>query len=263
MDDLITITLTHLEGPRAGEADAFSQPSIVVGRSPDNHLPFASEKGVSSRHAEIVQSGGRFEVVDHNSTNGTFVNEERVTRRVLVPGDKIRFGYMGPVLQVEWDAPGAAPAPAPAAPPPDQFGTVFIQADALKPAAAPTPVAPAPVAPAPVVVPVMAPRPAAAPVAPAPAMPSAAARIAAASGGAPVAARVMPAVAPAAARPAVPVESSMAAAASTAAPVAAPARAAGPPTASGGTGKYLLIVLGVLVFAVAIIGGTAWFVMGR
>ena len=29
MDDLITITLTHLEGPRAGEADAFSQPSIA------------------------------------------------------------------------------------------------------------------------------------------------------------------------------------------------------------------------------------------
>jgi hypothetical protein len=49
----------------------------------------------------------------------------------------------------------------------------------------------------------------------------------------------------------------MAAAAST----AAPAPRASPPRASGGAGKYLLIVFGVLLAAVAIIGGTAWFVM--
>jgi predicted component of type VI protein secretion system len=241
MDELLTITLTHLEGPRAGEADAFSQPSIVVGRSPDSHLPFASEKGVSGRHAEIVQNGGRFEVVDHNSTNGTFVNEERVTRRVLAPGDKVRFGYMGPVLQVEWDAPMAAPpAPAPA-PPVQEFGTMLMSADQLqgaKAAAAPPP------------------RPVAAPVAAAPVRPAAPVAVAAVAAAAPVAARA--AAAPVA-RPAAPVESSMSAAASTAAP--APAPRASPPRASGGAGKYLLIVFGVLLAAVAIVGGTAWFVM--
>jgi len=247
MDELLTITLTHLEGPRAGEADAFSQPSIIVGRSPDSHLPFASEKGVSGRHAEIVQEGGRFEVVDHNSTNGTFVNEERVTRRVLVPGDKIRFGYMGPVMQVEWDAPGAAPPAPAAAPPPDQFGTVFIQANQLQ---APAPAAPVAAAPRPV---------AAAPARPV-AAPVAVAAAAAAVAAAPIAAR---AVAAPVARPAAPVESSMAAAASAAAPPAAATKPAKAAKAGGGGANYLIVLVVVIVISLAIIGGTAMMVMNR
>ncbi len=46
----------------------------------------------SRRHAEIKKTDSGFEIVDLNSTNGTFVNEEKVDRRVLKTGDALRLG---------------------------------------------------------------------------------------------------------------------------------------------------------------------------
>lgn len=250
---LLTITLDHLEGPRAGESDAYSQPSILVGRAPGCHLVYGSEKGVSGRHAEITQAGGRFELVDHNSTNGTFVNDERITgRQQLNPGDTVRFGYMGPQIRIDF-APLAAAQPAPAMQPPaDGQSTMYFAADQLAKAAAasapppaaarPAPPPPAPAAPAP--------RVAAPPVA-VPVVDPAAAVSASRS----VAATIPPpsrAPAPRAA-----VESSLAAAANTAAP-AVPAAAK-----PAGTGRYLLIVFAVLVVAAAIVAGVAWVAFSR
>lgn len=152
------LTLHHVEGPRAGQSDSFRAGTITVGRSPDTTLAFATERGVSSRHAEIRIEAERIELVDNNSTNGTFVNDERVTQRELKPGDLVRFGYMGPVVRIDYQAPASAPAPAPApAPrPAAAASTMFIDEAQLAAtrAEAPAP-APAPRAPAP------APRPAA------------------------------------------------------------------------------------------------------
>jgi predicted component of type VI protein secretion system len=129
------ITLHHVEGSRSGQTDSYSQPSIVVGRAGDCHLIFGADKGVSGHHCEIRQADGKFVVVDTNSTNGTLVNEERVTEHELVPGDMIRFGYMGPVVRVEFEQ---ARAVAPTMPPPARAaGTVFLPSDALPPVARP------------------------------------------------------------------------------------------------------------------------------
>ncbi len=95
------IRLHHLEGPRAGQIDEFCQPSVVVGRAADCHLVFATERGVSGHHCEIRQANGAFELVDSNSTNGTFVGDDRIGTRVLKNGDQVRFGYMGPLVRVE------------------------------------------------------------------------------------------------------------------------------------------------------------------
>lgn len=148
------LTLHHVEGPRAGQSDSFRAGTITVGRSPDTTLAFATERGVSSRHAEIRIEAERIELVDNNSTNGTFVNDERVTQRELKPGDLVRFGYMGPVVRIDYQAPAAAPAPAPAAAPRPAAAasTMFIdeaqlaatRAEAQAPAPAPAPRAPAP-----------------------------------------------------------------------------------------------------------------------
>ena len=51
---------------------------------------------ISSRHAKIVcvqREGGqwRLGIIDHGSTNGTFVNGERVKKKALKPGDRISF----------------------------------------------------------------------------------------------------------------------------------------------------------------------------
>ncbi|MGC9520276.1 MAG: FHA domain-containing protein [Anaerolineae bacterium] len=53
------------------------------------------EGGVSRQHARIVIRGCQFIIEDLNSTNGTFVNRERVTfgqQRPLYDGDEIRLG---------------------------------------------------------------------------------------------------------------------------------------------------------------------------
>jgi len=47
---------------------------------------------VSDRQASIRFSDGSFTVTDLDSTNGTFVNEERVQQQALSDGDRVRFG---------------------------------------------------------------------------------------------------------------------------------------------------------------------------
>jgi pSer/pThr/pTyr-binding forkhead associated (FHA) protein len=57
---------------------------------------------VSSQHCRIrpAEQGG-FEVLDLKSTNGTFVNERRVTRHPIGPGDNLKVGQT--VLQFRMD----------------------------------------------------------------------------------------------------------------------------------------------------------------
>jgi len=45
--------------------------------------------GISHKHAVIEYSGGKYELVDSESTNGTFVNRNRITRRILINNDVI------------------------------------------------------------------------------------------------------------------------------------------------------------------------------
>jgi Protein of unknown function (DUF3662)/FHA domain len=63
----------------------------VLGRSGDVDIPL-DDAGVSRRHAEVHVSGGRARVVDLGSTNGTFVDGERVTTGDLRDGSTITVG---------------------------------------------------------------------------------------------------------------------------------------------------------------------------
>jgi pSer/pThr/pTyr-binding forkhead associated (FHA) protein len=47
---------------------------------------------LSSRHAVIRHEDGRFMLVDLDSTNGTFVNDRRVSKTELIDNDKVRLG---------------------------------------------------------------------------------------------------------------------------------------------------------------------------
>jgi serine phosphatase RsbU (regulator of sigma subunit)/pSer/pThr/pTyr-binding forkhead associated (FHA) protein len=62
-----------------------------VGRKVDKDLVIADPR-VSRDHAVIVSENGVFSVVDQGSKHGTFVNGERVDRRVLVRNDRLEFG---------------------------------------------------------------------------------------------------------------------------------------------------------------------------
>ncbi len=64
---------------------------LTIGRDPECDLFFADKK-LSRRHARVEPVGGGFRLVDLESRNGTWVNEERVEERQLAPGDEIRIG---------------------------------------------------------------------------------------------------------------------------------------------------------------------------
>jgi pSer/pThr/pTyr-binding forkhead associated (FHA) protein len=81
-----------------------------VGREPGQPLSIENDS-VSRRHAEVVAEGTGHTLTDLGSSNGTFVNGERLSPSVprkLRAGDKVRFGethwLYGPAL------PAAAPA---------------------------------------------------------------------------------------------------------------------------------------------------------
>jgi pSer/pThr/pTyr-binding forkhead associated (FHA) protein len=68
------------------------RPGAVIGRDPANEIPLPADTGASRRHARIVQEALSFAVEDAGSTNGTFVNGQRVSRQALVPGDIVGVG---------------------------------------------------------------------------------------------------------------------------------------------------------------------------
>ena len=64
-----------------------------LGRAPGNDVIIA-EDGVSRRHAEIVETEQGYTLRDLTSTNGTFVNQQRITseEHILNDGDQVSFG---------------------------------------------------------------------------------------------------------------------------------------------------------------------------
>jgi pSer/pThr/pTyr-binding forkhead associated (FHA) protein len=63
-----------------------------IGRSASADIAF-DDGGVSRRHAVVMtRTDGSAEVLDDGSLNGTFVNGERVRRRVLEHGDVLTVG---------------------------------------------------------------------------------------------------------------------------------------------------------------------------
>lgn len=83
---------------------SFVQEIIRVGRDPE-HCDVVFEQKlfpmVSRRHAELREKDGKCLLVDVNSSYGTFLDGNRVTRPVEVkPGSTIQFGINGPVLRL-------------------------------------------------------------------------------------------------------------------------------------------------------------------
>jgi len=58
---------------------------LIIGRGAGCAVPIESLL-VSRRHARIVHEGTEWVVYDEDSTNGTYVNDQRVARATLHPG---------------------------------------------------------------------------------------------------------------------------------------------------------------------------------
>jgi len=73
--------------------------SLAVGRSSGNELVLDSDM-VSGRHALITMVDGGADLVDNGSTNGTYVNGERISHRRLRHGDHVRFDTIEYVFEM-------------------------------------------------------------------------------------------------------------------------------------------------------------------
>ena len=101
----------------------------TIGRLSDNSV-MIDNPAVSSHHACVFRDGDQFVVEDLQSTNGTFVNGTRVSRRTLQPGDVVMVGKHQLVLD---QLAGAEPAVAEGAEHegPNQGETMFLDAKTL------------------------------------------------------------------------------------------------------------------------------------
>ena len=82
--------LVHVKA-EANEKHALSGDNIMVGRDRTCSVVLA-HPAVSRRHARITNAGGSLTLEDLKSANGTYVNNTRVDKAVLKPGDVVRFG---------------------------------------------------------------------------------------------------------------------------------------------------------------------------
>src|SRR5215467_549404 len=79
---------------------------LRIGRGAENDIILHDELLVSARHLEIRYVEGVYKLCDLESTNGTYLNGERIAECVIQPPATIRLGESGPELDfVLEDAP--------------------------------------------------------------------------------------------------------------------------------------------------------------
>lgn len=127
------------QGPTPGAAFTLEGDQLNIGRDSTNDVAI-NDAEISRRHARLTLQGGKYVLEDLGSTNGTFVNGQRLAGpRVLKAGEVVSFGeQIVLVFEVTTNDPGATmvspraavvpsasrPATPPPPPPADYAGSV-------------------------------------------------------------------------------------------------------------------------------------------
>ncbi|MBF0587872.1 MAG: FHA domain-containing protein [Magnetococcales bacterium] len=89
---LVCVDDSTLDASQAGLEIELKGQEMQVGRSASNDVALKSPK-VSGHHATLLVAYGSWGVKDQGSTNGVFINDERISQeRRLRSGDYVRFG---------------------------------------------------------------------------------------------------------------------------------------------------------------------------
>jgi len=126
-------------GPTPGAVFSLEGDQLIIGRDSSSGVAI-NDAEVSRKHARMTFQGGKYVVEDLGSTNGTFVNGQRLSGpAVLKAGDVVSLGEQivlmyealasdpgETMISARKSAPRSAPAPAPApmpaaAPAPQQY----------------------------------------------------------------------------------------------------------------------------------------------
>jgi pSer/pThr/pTyr-binding forkhead associated (FHA) protein len=119
----------------AGRSHELNADRTTIGRIEDNAFQIA-EQSISSHHCEVLLRGNDVVIKDLDSTNGTFINDEKITEGVLKLGQTLRLGQVE--LRLDTGATGvpatsatSASSAAPTAPP-TKKATKAIQSGGVK-----------------------------------------------------------------------------------------------------------------------------------
>jgi DNA-binding NtrC family response regulator len=85
------LRLEVVDGPEKGRVFVTGSERATIGTAAGNDL-VVSDATVSRFHLELTVGEGGVRVVDHESTNGTFVGSSRIERAVLARGTLVRLG---------------------------------------------------------------------------------------------------------------------------------------------------------------------------
>ena len=96
------------QGPTPGAAFTLEGDQLNIGRDSTNEVAI-NDAEISRRHARLTFQGGKYVLEDLGSTNGTFVNGQRLAGpRVLKAGEVVSFGeQIVLVFEVTTNDPGA------------------------------------------------------------------------------------------------------------------------------------------------------------
>lgn len=95
--------LEILDGDQAGTIVELRGSKLRIGRRPDNDLVMRDEK-CSGHHAEVVVEDGRHVLRDLGSTNGTMIDDRRITEIALTAGDVFQLGRVRVAFRVAGEA---------------------------------------------------------------------------------------------------------------------------------------------------------------
>lgn len=91
--------LTVIRGPQTGVAFVLEPRTLVVGRDPKCDV-FLNDMTVSRDHARIEPEGTAFKIIDDDSYNGVWINNENVNSALLHDGDFIQIGAFGLLVSI-------------------------------------------------------------------------------------------------------------------------------------------------------------------
>ena len=95
------VNLKVTAGPYKGRIFSFTQhDSFLIGRNPDAHLCLPDDRFFSRNHCLLEINPPHSHVRDLRSTNGTFVNGQRIANAFLKNGDRIQCGETILIVEV-------------------------------------------------------------------------------------------------------------------------------------------------------------------
>jgi two-component system, NtrC family, sensor kinase len=87
----VMASLFVIQGRDQGRRFSLSDAALGIGRDSKNAIQLHDSE-VSRRHAEIAAVEGGFQLADLHSSNGTFVNDQRIEKHELRSGDRVLVG---------------------------------------------------------------------------------------------------------------------------------------------------------------------------